>query len=365
MSRTRIGVIGAGWFATTNHIPIFARRPDVELAAVCRLGQDKLRQIKDHFGFRFATEDYRELLDQDLDAVLVSSPHDLHYEHASAALERRLHVMCEKPMTLQGRRAWDLVRLAREHNRHLLVPYGWHYKKFVQEAKKIMADDAVGEIEYVMCHMASPTKDFFAGSGTVPSEWAPTLSAPEPSTWQNRARGGGYGHGQISHSSALMLWLTGLRARQVAARMTYTNSKVDMYDCATVTFQNGAIGVLSGAATLPNGDPFQVDLRIFGSHGVLLLDAEVGRERVQLRRHDGKHWEFSVSAGEGGYSCEGPPNRFVELVQGPGENWSPGEVAAASVELIEAMYLSAGDGGRAVEVSERQSDLRYEAAGGY
>jgi len=349
--RTRIGVIGAGWFATTNHIPLLAERPDVELAAVCRLGQDKLQQIKEHFGFRFATEDYQELLDQDLDAVLVSSPHDLHYTHASAALKRGLHVMCEKPMTLHAREAWELVRLAREHHCHLLVPYGWHYKRFVEEAKKVMAEEAVGKIEYVMCHMASPTKDFFAGNGTVPAEWTPTLSAPEPSTWQDRKRGGGYGHGQITHSAGLMFWLTGLRVRQVAARMACANSNVDLYDCATVTFQSGALGVVSGAATLPDGDPFQVDLRIFGSRGVLLLDAEVGRERVQLRRHDGKHWEFSVKAGDGGYSCEGPPNRFVELVQGRGENWSPGEVAATSVELIESMCLSASEDGRPVEVA--------------
>jgi predicted dehydrogenase len=350
VSRTRIGVIGAGWWATANHIPLLAKRPDVELAAVCRLGPEKLQQIKDHFGFRFATEDYRELLAQDLDGVLVCSPHDLHYTHASAALQRGLHVMCEKPLTLRAREAWELVRLAREQQRYLLVPYGWHYKRFVQEAKKVMEDGAVGEIEYVLCHMASPTKDFFAGQGAVPAEWTPTLSAPEPGTWKDPARGGGYAYGQIVHSSGVMFWLSGLRAQQVAARVACASAKVDLYDCATVTFRNGALGVVSGAATLPDGDPFQVDVRIFGSRGVLLLDAEAGRERVQLRRHDGKHWEFSVTAGDGGYHCEGPPNRFVELVQGRGENWSPGEVGAASVELIEAMFLSASEGGRPVEV---------------
>ncbi len=107
MSRVRIGVIGAGWFATTNHIPVLARRPDVELAAVCRPGREPLLAIQDTFGFRFATEDYRELLEQDLDGVIVSSPHDLHYEHASAALRQGLHIVCEKPMALEPTQAWD------------------------------------------------------------------------------------------------------------------------------------------------------------------------------------------------------------------------------------------------------------------
>jgi predicted dehydrogenase len=317
----------------------------VELSAVCRLGREPLKLIQERFGFRFATEDYKELLAQDLDGVIVSSPHHLHYEHAKAALERGLHVMCEKPMTLYAREAWDLVRVARGRQRHLLVPYGWHYKPFIQEAKRIMGDGVVGKIEYVMCHIASPTKGFFAGNVTVPKEWTPTLSAPEPSTWQDKRQGGGYGHGQITHSSALMFWLTGLRASAVTCRMTSPNSPVDMYVGATVSFEGGQLGTLSGAATLPDGDPFQIDIRVFGEQGVLLLDLEAGRERVLVRRHDGKNQELTTTKGEGNYSCDGPPNRFVDLIKGSGRNESPGDVGARSVELLEAMYASAAAGG--------------------
>jgi predicted dehydrogenase len=202
----KIGVIGAGWFATSNHIPILAKREDGELTAVCRLGRDELERIRQRFGFHFATEDYQQLLEKELDGVIVSSPHDLHYEHARAAFERGMHVMCEKPMTLHAREAWDLVNLARRQRRDLIVPYGWHYKGFVQEARKMMEDGAVGEVEYVLCHLASPTKEFFAGRVTqVPTQWTPSLAGPEPSTWQDKRRGGGYGHGQVTHSSALML----------------------------------------------------------------------------------------------------------------------------------------------------------------
>jgi predicted dehydrogenase len=342
LRRVRIGVIGAGWFATANHIPVLSKRGDVELAAVCRLDRGKLEQIKQTFGFSFANEDYHELLEQKLDGVIVASPHNLHYEHARAALEQGLHVMCEKPMTLHGSEAWDLVHLARSRGCHLLIPYGWHYKPFIEQAKKMMEDGCVGTVEYVMCHMASPTKEFFAGPVVqVPAEWTPTLSEPEASTWQDKERGGGYGYGQVTHSSALMLWLTGLRVRKVSARMTCPNSKVDMYNSATLEFETSAIGTISGAATLPAGDAFQLDIRIFGDRGALLLDAEAGRERLQLRRHDGQHHEITVPKGEGAYGCEGPPNRFIDLIQGYGRNNSPGELAARSVEIIEACYLSA------------------------
>jgi len=348
MAKVRLGFIGAGWWVTTNHLPILNKRDDVELVAICRLGQDLLQRIKDEFDFRFATEDYRELLAQDLDAVIVGSPHNLHYEHALAALQKGCHVLCEKPMTLDAAQAWQLVDTAAAKNLHLLIPYGWHYKPFIQTAKQLMQEGAVGAVEYVMCHMASPTKDFFGGGGTVPSQWKPTIAEPDPATWQVKEKGGGYGHGQVTHSSALMFWLTGLRAKEVSCRMSAPNSGVDMYNTASVVFENGALGAVSGAATLPNDDKFQVDIRIFGSAGVLLLDVE--RERLEVRRHDGKHIHVEVAPHAGAYSCETPPERFIDLIRGRGSNDSPGDVAARSVELITAMYQSAANNGQPTPV---------------
>jgi predicted dehydrogenase len=348
MRKVRLGFIGAGWWATANHMPILAKRDDVELVAVSRRNPQILAQVRDAFGFQVATTDYRELLEQDLDGVVVSSPHDLHFEHACAGLERGMHVLCEKPMTLEPGQAWSLVETARRVDRHLLVPYGWHYKGFTQRAKAFLDDGAVGSVQYAMCHMASPTKGFFAGGGRPPDQWEPTIAEPDPATWQSPDHGGGYAHGQITHSSALLLWLTGLRAKRVAAVMTCPDSRVDMYDAAIVNFETEAIGAISGAATLPDNDKFQVDLRIFGNEGALLLDAE--RERVEVRRHDGAHVHVEVPPGEGAYSCDVPPIRFVELIQGVGRNDSPGEVAARSVELIDAMHRSAAAGGVLVDV---------------
>lgn len=348
MNKVRLGFIGAGWWATVNHMPQLKQRNDVEFAAVCRLGKEVLQQVQNEFGFAFATEDYRELLAQPLDGVVIASPHRLHYEHAYAALEAGLHVMVEKPMTLRAEDAWRLVELARRNGLHLLVPYGWHYKPFVQTAKQWMEQIGVGKIEYVLCHMASPILELLAGNGDVPAQWTPTLARPDTTTWQVKEYGGGYAHGQITHSAALMFWLTGLRAAEVSALTTAPDSRVDMYNAATVRFSDGAIGVISGAATLPDGSKYQVDVRIFGSEGVLLLDVE--RERAELRRRDGQVLQIEVPAGEGDYSCETPPHRFVDLIQGKGHNDSPGEVAARSVELVDALVRSADAAGKMVKV---------------
>jgi predicted dehydrogenase len=344
--KLRLGFIGAGWWATVNHMPILDARDDVELTAVCRPGEAELREVQERFGFSFATEDYRELLELELDGVLVCSPHHLHHEHARASLDAGCHVLCEKPMTLTAADAWDLVAAAERQERQLVVPYGWNYKPFAQAARELAPE--VGEVEYVMCHMASPTKGFFGGAGAngVPSEWTPTLATPDPRTWQAREQGGGYAHGQVTHSLGLLLWLVPLRARSVSCLMRNVSAPVDLYDAAHLVFDNDAIGTISGAATLPDDEKFQIDLRIFGSDGVLLVDVE--RERVTLLRHDGSREDVAIEPGTGAYSCLEPPAAFVDLIRGEGENRSPGELAARTVEIIEAMHASASQGGTAV-----------------
>jgi predicted dehydrogenase len=121
-----------------------------------------------------------------------------------------------------------------------------------------------------------------------------------------------------------------------------------MYDAASVRFENGAIGVVSGAATLPANDKFQVDLRIFGTEGILLLDME--RERMVVRRHDGKHREAAIEPGTGAYDCAAPPHRFIEVIKGEARNDSSGELGARSVELVSAMFASSRAGGGSVSV---------------
>ena len=63
-TKVRLGFIGAGWWATSNHMPVLEAREDVELVGVCRLGEEALEQVKEKFGFEYATEDYDELLTQ-------------------------------------------------------------------------------------------------------------------------------------------------------------------------------------------------------------------------------------------------------------------------------------------------------------
>ena len=116
MYKLKIGVIGAGWWATENHIPHLLERSEVELTSVCKLEEDQLKFVKEKFGFKFASTNYNEMLQfSDLDGVIISSPHHAHFENAKASLEKKCHVMIEKPMTTNVKDAEILIELAKKY----------------------------------------------------------------------------------------------------------------------------------------------------------------------------------------------------------------------------------------------------------
>jgi predicted dehydrogenase len=248
-------------------------------------------------------------------------------------------------MTLDPAHAWDLVATAERVGRHLLVANGYHYLPRLNEVRQAILEGAVGTVQHVVCHFASATLPVFKGS-TGFRRWQTTFFRPAIETWQDPARGGGFAYGQLSHSVALLLWLTDLRAHDVAARVR-GEAGIDLYDAATVTFEGGAIGVIAGAPSVPEEGQARLRLSISGDAGILDLDVDL--DRCEIERHDGGRRSISPAPERWRYRCDGPVHRLIDLARGGGgENLSPGSVGARSVELIEAMLRSASSGGRPV-----------------
>src|SRR5689334_23058323 len=123
-AKARIAVIGSGWWSTYTHIPGLLHHPDVELVAICDRDRDKLGAAAAAYSIARTYDDHQAMLDQEqLDGVVIATNHASHYEIARAALERSLHVMLEKPMTLQARDARHLVELAAQHGRSIIIGY--------------------------------------------------------------------------------------------------------------------------------------------------------------------------------------------------------------------------------------------------
>lgn len=340
-AKLRVGVIGAGSWCVANHLPILASRSDVELVAVARPGQGELAKVRDAFGFTHAFEDPLEMLEAvALDAVVIASPHFLHAEHAAAALAKGCHVMVEKPMATTTADAERIKVLAESSGRVLLVPYGWSFQPYFKAARRMVEQGLVGEIRHVVAQMATPIEELMSGGQLQGTE--EEMFRPESATWTTKGSGG-YGWGQLVHLLGGLFYLTDLAPREVYALTGNSAIGTDIHDALTVRFDGGGIGVLSGAASLPAGAPFQVDIRVFGTKGVLLLDVE--RERLSLKRVDGADQDIPIEPGSGAYTCVEPVHAFVDLCLGKrAENCGTATMGLRSVQVVEAMLQSSAAG---------------------
>jgi predicted dehydrogenase len=327
-------------------MPAFeTHRDEVEFAIVNRRNPELLERIRDRFGFAKATTDWHDVIAERPDIVVVASPVALHHEQAKAALEAGAHVLCEKPFTIDPADAWDLVETARRNDRHLVLAYGWNYRPMLVEAKRLMENGGIGEIEQVSIHMSSHTRGLLSGTGAYPK--AAPESVPERQTWIDpELSGGGYGQAQFTHALGAALWLAPhLRGREVFAFMSNPlDAPVELHDAIAVRYTNGAVGTIGGGSEHhgPDNERHKVDIRMIGSEGNFHLDLE--RERAWRYRGPDDNVELPLQAGDGLYDCIGPVDNLVALALGRGTNASPGELGARTVEILEAAYRSAASG---------------------
>ena len=348
----KVAIVGAGSWAVANHMPLLATRDDVKIVAACTLGADKLAALQKLFDVQIVSEDYRDVLEVGPDVVVVSSPPGLHFEHASAAIASGAHVLCEKPFTVRPSDAWNLVQQVQDAGIHLLIPYGWNYSRMAEVAKNAISQ--VGQIEMMTVHFAAPLRALLTEGRTYSGSWLrsgervsvhPEFQMTAASYQDALLSGGGFATANVTHALGFALWVTGLRAKSVFARMQLLDrTRADLHDSISVLFEGGSIASISGASTQEGAERHQVDVRIFGSEGQLMVDFE--RERVWLYRSPDDQMLLDVKPGEGAYDCGAPINVLLDLVNGEKEvnNNSPAELGARVVELLDTAYLSAETG---------------------
>jgi predicted dehydrogenase len=344
VSKIRVGIIGAGSWTVASHLPNLAAHKDVEFVGVARKGVELLTKIKDKYDFQVASEDYKDVLAAGVDVVVVGSPTGFHHEHAKAALEAGAHVMCEKPVTIEPKHAWDLVETANRVGKHLIISFGWNYQEVMTGAKKLMDEEGIGELEHMTLHMSSMTRELLSNTGAYP-EAAPE-ALPEQQTWTNsKLSGGGYAQAQLSHALGAALWLTGARAKEGFALMSAPmNAPVELHDAISMRYDNGAIGVISGGSShaAAHKKVHAVEVRAIGSEGQILVDLE----RAAVWHHkNGKETRLNLADDAGFYNCIGPIDSLMSAGRGEAfVNQSPGELGARTVEALDIAYRSAASG---------------------
>ena len=344
MKKVRIGVIGAGWWATFAHIPAINSHPNAELVAVQSRERAKAEKIARDFGAKHPCTGIDEILAiAELDAVVVASTPNVHFTQAKAALERGLHVLLEKPMTFTAGEARELVELAAKNNLQLIMSCPWHFTRHGIEARRLIHSGALGEIKMISVLMTNPIDKLLRGINTSPTHGMEKVYVePRQGSYNDPAiAGGGQIYCQVSHAAAYLTFLTGLRPAEVFARFDRDGSPNDIYNALTVTLENGALVSLASTGATPLVER-NYEVRIFGSKAILQL--ELWRGTMTLIDFADKRIEFKPLAEKEIYPSQSPALNFIDAILGKAANGSPGSLGLASMEIIEAACESAQTG---------------------
>ncbi len=351
-SKSKIAVVGTGWWATTAHIPALKANPRAEIVLV-DTNPAALRAAAEKYDI---TETFTSLAEAvrahpDLKGAIVCVPHAAHYPVGREVLELGLHLLMEKPMTLHAWEAKALADLADSRNLQILMGYTFPYLPPLEEAKKRIDDGLIGDIQYITCSMTSLTIEFYRGK---PENYQPVMqyavTAPGAATYSDpKVAGGGQAQLQITHSVAMMFYYaTGLRAEKVSAFMNTLDTQVDVVDAFAVRMNNGAVATVGSSGNVGPGDPSLIEIHLHGSKGRLLVEGYSGL--MYMRLHNGK--EERIGPTHPVYPGHVPSQRFIEIIEDGAKNYFPGKTNGLyTVELLEAAYRSAEQDGTPVSIA--------------
>lgn len=141
----KLGLVGCGHFGP-NLLRNFIRLPGVEVAVVCDQAQERLKRVKALYPFLKLTKDFRQLLKEEIEAVVVATPLSSHFSLTKQALAAGKHVLVEKPFVRSQNEAKQLIRLAKKKDLVLMVDHTLEYSAAVKEIKALVKRNELGKI---------------------------------------------------------------------------------------------------------------------------------------------------------------------------------------------------------------------------
>ena len=301
----KLGLLGAGTFATGTLLPAIRRAADIDLVGVCAATGAHSRHAADKFRFQYsATDENRVIHDPEINTVVISTRHHLHASQVVAAAEVGKHVFCEKPLCLTEGELASIVETFHAGAAQSLLLVGFN-RRFAP--------------------MSVQLKSFLQGVGEpLALHYRVNAGYLPPDHWLNDPEvGGGRLLGEVCHFIDLLCFLTGtapveVQTRDLSGTGQYSGDNIDLF----LRFADGSQGTIS---YLANGDrAFSKErLEVFGGGAVAVLDdfrrlelVRGGRKQVMRSRlrqdkgHRGEWAAFANSIQSGGPS----PIPFDEIV---------------------------------------------------
>lgn len=274
-SLVRVGIVGGGYIGRTVGEQ-FRADENARVAALVDIDERTLESTGEKLGVPAESryECYGAMLDdEDIDAVLIGTPHTLHYEQILTAMDYDLHILCDKPLTTDLDDARDLVARDKTRKEVLMVGYQRHlYRAFVETRERLMNAGRVPD--WITSEISQDWIDRFEGTWRM----NPDLS------------GGGYLYDTGSHLLDSILWSTGLTPTAVAAEMDFVDDerRVDGRAHLTIRFEEGTTASVTCSGETPC---MREHIHIWDKEGAVYLDSQdwEANEFMEIDAESGEH----------------------------------------------------------------------------
>jgi len=143
------GVIGCGYWGP-NYVRNLSEIPGASVEAVSDTSGERLEHIKGRYpSVKTHLNSHALLMDEGLDAVVISTPVKTHYELTKRALEAGKHVLVEKPMASSSAECEELIELAEKKGLTLMVGHTYLYSEPIRKVFEIIKSGDLGRLRYI------------------------------------------------------------------------------------------------------------------------------------------------------------------------------------------------------------------------
>jgi predicted dehydrogenase len=248
------------------YLPALADHPIGRLTAICGRDLDRAKSVGSSWNIAHVHNDWTEMLDSDeIDALIIATPNETHYEITMAALDRGLPVLCEKPLGMNVAEAHKMAEVAAERGAITMVPFTYRNMPTNQFVKQLIGDGYVGRPYHLsMRYFAGYARDGAYAWRFDEEKAGSGILGDLGSHWLDMAR---WFLGEVTAVSAHRDFFVDRQARPDGS------DYVPVEDSAVISarFESGASATLQVSAVCWEGTSFgQVhELDLHGSGGTL------------------------------------------------------------------------------------------------
>jgi predicted dehydrogenase len=331
--KLRFGLVGAGGIAQ-SYAQAFEKSERARLAAVADVRLEAAKALGE--AFTCPSIDSHEAMSKgaQLDAVVVCTPPVSHPDICIHFLEKKVPVLCEKPLSIDSRSARKMIDAAKKAGVKFTMASKFRYAEDVVRAKGIVTSGILGEIILF--------ENAFTSRVDMGSRWN---SKPQVS-------GGGVLIDNGTHSVDIMRYFLGpLADLQVVEGKRSQGLDVEETVRIFVRSKGGVLGSIDLSWSL--NKELESYLNIYGSHGTI----SVGWRVSKYRQSSGKDWVVFGKGYDKVQAFSSQIDNFAGAILGEEALLITVDDALASVEAVEAAYadlrrnhwVSVGEAGREAE----------------